>query len=143
MCVKIRRATIEDAENICEISKKDLGYECDINLVKERVASLDEMRECVFVAEFDNSLAGYVHVEKYNILYCESMINILGLAVDEDYQRRGIGRALIQAVERWGREQGINKVRLNSGALRKEAHAFYRAIGFDSEKEQIRFIKEI
>ena len=86
---------------------------------------------------------GYVHVEKYNILYCESMINILGLAVDEDYQRRGIGRALIQAVERWGREQGINKVRLNSGALRKEAHAFYRAIGFDSEKEQIRFMKEI
>ncbi len=33
----------------------------------------------------------------------------------------------------------INIIRLNSGISRKEAHSFYRAIGFNSEKEQICF----
>ena len=60
-----------------------------------------------------------------------------------NYQRRGIGRALMEAAENWGREQGISKARLNSGSSRKAAHEFYRAIGYDSEKEQIRFMKNI
>lgn len=141
--MKIRRAVLDDAKNICEISKNDLGYECDIDLVKERITSLDSSRECVLVAELNNSVVGYVHVEKYNTLYYESMINILGLAVDVNYQRRGIGRALMEAAENWGKEQGISKARLNSGASRKSAHEFYRAIGYNSEKEQIRFMKNI
>ena len=34
-------------------------------------------------------------------------------------------------------------IRLNSGLSRKDAHEFYRKLGFDNEKEQIRFLKKI
>ena len=34
-------------------------------------------------------------------------------------------------------------IRLNSARVRKETHAFYRATGFDNEKEQIRFLKKL
>lgn len=40
-------------------------------------------------------------------------------------------------------DRGIKEIRLNSGGTRKEAHEFYRTIGFDDEKMQIRFLKEV
>ena len=49
----------------------------------------------------------------------------------------------MQQVETWAKEKGIKEIRLNSGGTRKEAHEFYRAIGFDDEKVQIRFLKTV
>ena len=108
-----------------------------------RISNLDKGREKAFVAEVNGIVAGYVHAEKYQTLYFEPMINILGLAVSAEFRRRGIGRMLLKHAERWANEEGIYKIRLNSGGSRKEAHSFYRAMGYSNEKEQIRFIKDI
>lgn len=143
MDIIIRNVTIQDAEDIRKISMNDLGYKCDINLVKSRIQTLDNNREQVFVAEVDNKVIGYVHVEKFNTLYYEPMVNIQGMVVDSNYQRKGIGKRLMERAEKWGREIGASKVRLNSGIERIDAHKFYRAIGYDDEKEQIRFMKTI
>ena len=139
----IREATIEDAFAICNISCADLGYDCSCEFVSTRISNLDKGREKVFVAEVNGIVAGYIHTEKYQTLYFEPMINILGLAVSSEFRRRGIGRMLLKRAERWANEVGIHKIRLNSGASRKEAHSFYRAMGYSNEKGQIRFIKDI
>ena len=139
----IREATIEDAFAICNISCADLGYDCSCEFVSTRISNLDKGREKVFVAEVNGIVAGYIHAEKYQPLYFEPMINILGLAVSSEFRRRGIGRMLLKRAERWANEVGIHKIRLNSGASRKEAHSFYRAMGYSNEKGQIRFIKDI
>lgn len=139
----IREATIEDAFAICNISCADLGYDCSCEFVSTRISNLDKGREKVFVAEVNGIVAGYIHAEKYQTLYFEPMINILGLAVSSAFRRRGIGRMLLKRAERWANEVGIHKIRLNSGASRKEAHSFYRAMGYSNEKAQIRFIKDI
>ncbi|MFR5889090.1 MAG: N-acetyltransferase family protein [Oscillospiraceae bacterium] len=139
----IREATIEDAFAICNISCADLGYDCSCEFVSTRISNLDKGREKVFVAEVNEVVAGYIHAEKYQTLYFEPMINILGLAVSSEFRRRGIGRMLLKRAERWANEVGIHKIRLNSGASRKETHSFYRAMGYNNEKGQIRFIKDI
>ena len=139
----IREATIEDAFAICNISCADLGYDCSCEFVSTRISNLDKGREKVFVAEVNGIVAGYIHAEKYQTLYFEPMINILGLAVSSEFRRRGIGRMLLKRAERWANEVGIHKIRLNSGASRKEAHSFYRAMGYGNEKGKIRFIKDI
>ena len=139
----IREAKITDAAAICCISSKDLGYECKENFVKERMEKLEANREVVFVAELERAVAGYVHAEVYSLLYWEPMVNILGLAVSSDYRRQGVGKILMQQVEEWAKEKGIKEIRLNSGGARKEAHEFYRAIGFDDEKVQVRFLKAL
>ncbi|MBE5949325.1 MAG: GNAT family N-acetyltransferase [Lachnospiraceae bacterium] len=141
--MNIRKADKKDASAICKISCEDLGYECDDEFVLRRLIELDNRREIVFVAETDNIVVGYIHAEVYRTLYFDSMINILGLAVFADYRRRGVGKALLHQAEKWAKELGINKVRLNSGGSRKEAHEFYRAMGYDNEKEQIRFMKSL
>lgn len=139
----IRKANVRDALAIAKISSDDLGYKCDEELVSKRLINLDHKREAVFVAEIEEVIVGYIHAETYNLLYYESMINILGIAVASAYRKQGVGKALLKHTEIWAKELGINIIRLNSGGTRKEAHDFYRAMGFDSEKEQICFNKRI
>lgn len=141
--MNVRKADINGASAICRICTDDLGYECSEEFVSNRLKKIDGSREAVFAAEIDGTVVGYIHAEIYNTLYFASMINILGLAVSRDNRRQGVGRALITCAENWAKEQGINIVRLNSGSSRKEAHKFYRAMGYDNEKMQVRFLKQL
>jgi predicted N-acetyltransferase YhbS len=139
--LKVREAMLDDYKSIAEISRSDLGYLCEDNLVKTKLSLIDNRRECVFVAEYENKVIGYVHVEKYDTLYSETLVNILGLAVSIEKRRIGAGHLLMSKAEEWAKLIGAVAVRLNSGSLRASAHEFYRTIGYNLEKEQIRFLK--
>ena len=139
----IREARITDYEEIQSISELDLGYVCDKELVKIRLANLDHNRECVFVADEGNKVIGFIHVENYELLYAPSMANILGIAVSSEFRRQGIGKKLLSKAEEWAKSKGIAMMRLNSGGTRKEAHEFYRSLGYNDEKIQLRFIKPL
>ena len=141
--ITIREANPEDYVQIHSICENDLGYSCNRELVRKRLITLDKDRECVFVAILNDRVAGFIHVEKYEVLYCEPMTNILGLAVKKEFRRHGAGRELLNAAEIWAKDRGITMVRLNSGKTRTEAHEFYRNIGYGNEKEQLRFIKKL
>lgn len=141
--MNIRKAEINDASAISKICTDDLGYKCNVELVSDRLKNIDVKREIVYAAEIDGTVVGYIHVEIYNTLYFETMINILGIAVSSDRRRQGIGRALLSRAEEWGKENSVKIVRLNSGGSRKEAHNFYRAMGYDDEKMQVRFLKKL
>lgn len=140
---EIREINISDANGIQSISKEELGYECTVSLVEEKIKALNKNREQVFVACKNGIVAGYVHVEKYDTLYFETMCNVLGLAVKKEFQKNGIGKKLLLTGENWGKENGIKYMRVNSGMTRVEAHSFYKHLGYESEKEQLRFIKKI
>ena len=144
----IRKAILSDAEAIAEIYKFDLGYETDINSIENKlyvyslVHNMDEnQREAIFVAELENEVVGVIHIEKFETLYYKPIANVLSLAVKEKYHRKGIGKALMDEATEWAKENELDEIRLESASHRKEAHEFYRAIGFDNEKNQIRFLK--
>lgn len=137
----IRKIKIDDCEEVRIICVEELEYECEKDLIETRINELDENREAVYVAETENRIIGFVHVEKYKLLYSEDMVNILGLAVAKNYQRCGFGKNLLKKAEQWARDNNIHIIRLNSGAKRTDAHEFYRAMNFLNEKDQKRFIK--
>ena len=139
----VRKISIEDAAAICKICSQEMGYECAPALMKSKIEKLDSKREAVFVAEEESRLLGFIHVERYEVLYFESMANILGLAVKKDFQKQGLGKALLLAAENWAQENGIYLMRLNSGINRIDAHGFYEHLGYVSEKEQKRFVKNL
>ena len=144
MGTEIRIAVEADYEAIARISRDDLGYDCAPALVREKLRrALQSERERVFVAVCGGEVAGYIHAEDYDVLYFETMKNVLGLAVAANHRRKGIGTKLLGAVEDWARETRVRQIRLNSGITRRGAHAFYRANGYTDEKEQKRFIKTL
>lgn len=139
----IRQAKIEDYKDICKICCDDLGYNCSEELVKERLEGLDKNNERVLVAVYNSEVVGYLHAQIYKTLYFEELINFLGLAVSKEYRNKKVGTKLVNEIENWAKEKGINKVRVNSGFSRKEAHEFYRSLGYNNEKEQIKFLKSL
>lgn len=139
----IRQAKIEDYKDICKICCDDLGYNCSEELVKERLGGLDKNNERVLVAVYNGKVVGYLHAQIYKTLYFEELINFLGLAVSKEYRNKKVGTRLVNEIENWAKENGIKKVRVNSGFSRKEAHEFYRSLGYNNEKEQIRFLKSL
>lgn len=52
------------------------------------------------------------------------------LVVGRAWRRRGIGRALLEAVEEWGRRQGARQTLLTVWEGNREAQAFYARLGF-------------
>ena len=134
---------MDDAKEICRICSDDLGYDCKEDYVKARLTHLNKDRECVFVAEVEQKIVGFIHVERYELLYLPVMANILGLAVSSLARRQGVGSKLIDEAKQWAAQNDISTMRLNSGKARTEAHEFYRHNGFDHEKEQIRFTAKI
>jgi ribosomal protein S18 acetylase RimI-like enzyme len=52
------------------------------------------------------------------------------LAVDPDHQRRGYGRAIVEAVEALLRGSGCPKINLQVRGTNQTAIAFYQALGF-------------
>lgn len=139
----IRQAKIEDYKDICKICCDDLGYNCSEELVKERLKGLDKNDERVLVAVYNSEVVGYLHAQIYKTLYFEELINFLGLAVSKEYRNKKVRTRLVNEIENWAKENGIKKVRVNSGFSRKEAHEFYRSLGYNNEKEQIRFLKNL
>jgi len=139
----LRSMTQADAERVQKLNANDLGYHYPLPSVKEKLAIiLSNNHHYVLVYEdAHGGVVGYVHGEIYETLYAPTVINILGLVVAEAYQGRGIGKALMQGIENEAQKQGIQGIRLNSGADRGAAHRFYQHIGYRMDKEQKRFLK--
>lgn len=140
----IREAAEGDYADIQSLSDHCLGYDYDREKTRERLIYIMDVlggHHKIYVAEIGGKIVGYIHACDYDLLYHDSMKNILGIAVREDARRQGVGRALLEAVERWAKDTGSAGIRLVSGARRTEAHEFYRACGYTENKFQLNLSK--
>ena len=138
----IREAVTSDANAIWRLNNNEMGYQYPLeDTVQNMTKLLSSSADKIFVAVLDGSVVGYVHANNYDLLYAPHMKNIMGIAVSSEYKQKGIGRALLQQVENWARETGASGIRLVSGAIRTDAHAFYRSCGYSGNKEQINLKK--
>lgn len=133
---------MKDYSYIHLLNRDGLGYDYDIDRTQYKLTIvLRKGNNKIFVAEHEGRVIGYVHAAEYECLYLESLKDILALAVDPDMRGRGVGRALLAAVEAWAKETGSVGVRLVSGINRVDAHRFYLACGYIDRKDQKNFIK--
>ena len=141
----IREINISDAEDIQKICKTSLGYDVDINTVRNQINKLscDNKNHILAVYEDENTkkVIGFIHAQVYESVYSDTGLNILGLAMDPNFHGNGFGKKLIGYIEKYAMDNGISFIRLNSADHRVEAHKFYENIGYKSDKLQKRFIK--
>ena len=142
MEVSIRECITADAEAVYSLNKTELGYDYPIEQTRKKLAKILTNRENkILVAVCNENVVGYVHSNDYDVIYAPQMKNIMGIAVSKDYQRQGIGKMLLDAVEHWAKQTGADGIRLVSGATRMSAHSFYQKCGYDTSKHQINFKK--
>lgn len=88
---------------------------------------------CIFVAEVDGAVAGYIYVALEPLSWKELRGPagfIHDVAVTEEARRAGRGTALMRAAIAWLRERGAPRVILWTAASNETAQALFRGLGF-------------
>lgn len=136
----IRKVKLRDAAAIQRLNAECLGYDFDREATEAQLKRLLENdQHLILVVEEDGQVIGYAHAASYDCLYFPSLLNLLALAVAQDFQGQGHGRALMQALREEVKAAGYTGIRINSGISRSSAHEFYRNLGCNEKADQKRF----
>ena len=88
----------------------------------------------VIVAEDEHGeRLGFATVSHDTHFTGEGQAYIGELAISEETEGRGVGKALAQACEQWAHEQGYRILSLATGAANERALGFYRHMGYLDE----------
>ena len=129
---------IRDLERRDYISLAAVWREVFGPLTDEAVAGVCEKMEGdsryrIFVAETDGKVTGFVTTVEalaINLPSGNGYIKVNGLAVLPEFRHCGIGKMLMERVERLAGEREISLIGLASGFRRTDAHEFYEHLGY-------------
>jgi GNAT superfamily N-acetyltransferase len=139
----IRPVRLDDAERVAELSGT-LGYPVSDETMRERLArflALDA--HTILVAETGGEVVGWTHGAEQELLEMGSRCEILGLVVAEGQRGLGVGRRLVEAIEQWARDRGLEQIFVRSNIVRPESHPFYERIGYARYKTQHAYRKSL
>lgn len=105
---------------------------------------LESDDDCVFVAEKEGAIVGYVFAALEPLSWKELRGPagfIHDVAVADEARRTGIGTKLLQAAIDWLRDRAAPRVLLWTAAPNKGAHALFRRLGF--RETMIEMTKEL
>ena len=139
----IRAVQISDAPAIQKLNAEQLNYDYPLVSTTQNLTRLlaqPDRHILLAATSTDNQqILGYVHAEVYLETYGPALFNVLALAVNSAAQHRGIGRALMTALQDQAQPYHVAGIRLNSGIERRAAHHFYEHLGYTATKLQKRF----
>ena len=140
----VRLARPEDCAEIARLGN-ELGYRSTSEEIAARLSVLDKSdRHRVLVAAGERSaILGWIAAEERLVLESGERTEIVGLVVDSKFRQRGVGRALIDEVERWAQSRGRDRVVVRSNAARSESHPFFQAAGYARSKTQHVYVKDL
>ena len=133
MKVTIREIEEKDYLSVAAIWRNvlDLPTATDSIVTETYEKMKADSRYRTFVAETNGEIVGIAAaVWVLAIGHPNGYIKMNGLGVLPEYQHQGIGRLLLNRVEKLARECNAPYVGLASGIRRTEAHAFYEHLGY-------------
>jgi GNAT superfamily N-acetyltransferase len=139
--IALRRAVLADIPAIADLVTQ-LGYPTGADVMESRLRRMLSLsHHTVVVAEGSGEVVGVAGACVDHGVELDAYGRITALAVDAKRRGRGVGKLLVEHVERWCRERGADRVTLTSGHHRPDSHKFYKAIGY--EATGLRFIKKL
>ena len=132
---RVREATAEDAEAIHSLAGELAATVGDspprLEDVRARLVELlEEPRARVLVAE-DEHVVGMASLWiKPDLAHGDTVIEVPTLVVAEGSRREGVGKLLMEEVQRLGAENGADLIELVATTQNVAAREFYRTLGF-------------
>lgn len=95
--------------------------------IEELKGFIDHRGSKTWVAEEGDQIAGFLVAQRTS----DEDVYIVTIDVASASRRRGVGSALMEAVEKWGRKQGARLISLEAAVDNQAARAFYERHGFE------------
>ena len=100
---------------------------------------LERGESTILVAEADGQLLGFCQLYPTWCSVAAARIFVLyDLFVDADARRGGVGRALMLAAQRFGREAGAVRLDLSTARTNAKAQALYESLGW--QRDDVYFV---
>jgi ribosomal protein S18 acetylase RimI-like enzyme len=134
--LKIRKASKKDINEILSLlyqlkRPKPKTRSESLTFRKRIYQYLDEKDKKIIVAE-DSKIVGMVSMMFLPRLNrTKSELYIPEMVVSKDHRGLGIGKSLMESCVKIAKKKKCFRIRLESGNKRKEAHQFYKKIGFE------------
>ena len=133
MNIIIRKIESKDYLSVAAIWRDVLGFfsVTDENAIETYEKMKTDNRYCTFVADVNGDVVGFATaVETIAIPYPSGYIKMNGLAVLPEFQHCGIGKMLMERIEKLAVERNNSAIGLASGFQRTGAHEFYEHLGY-------------
>ena len=141
-----RVATRQDLPRILDLYARALDGKAlavaDAEHLFERILSYPDYR--LYLCEQNGRLAGtFALLIMDNLGECGTPSGVVeDVVVEPEFQRRGVGRAMMEHALAICRQKGCYKMMLSSNLARTEAHAFYESLGFEKHGYSFRIDPE-
>lgn len=118
----------------------ELGYHLSPADVEARIEVYFSSSDAVLVADDGGEVVGFVSFHIIPLFHASSSLGrITAMCIHSNWQRKGIGRALLRRLEEIASSRGCVRIEVTSGDQREDvAHLFYQACGYavDSRRFQ-------
>ena len=122
----IRRLAPGDEQRLQELCRR---FKDRVPSDEEAVAVLAREELPIWVAEVDGELAGFAYAHILLRIDGDTSVFLYELDVDERFQRRGLGRALVDEARALGRELGAKEMWVETSYDNEPARRTYSAAG--------------
>ena len=113
----IRQATLDDLEDITDIYNEAIlktvaTFDTEIKILEEQKIWFEQHgpNNPIVVAEEDDSIVGWAALSKYSTRCAYTNTAEISLYVKEEFQGKGIGRKLMDSIDKEGKKAGIHVV---------------------------------
>jgi GNAT superfamily N-acetyltransferase len=129
--ITLRPANDGDAERIASLFT-DEGYPSGPSDILERLERFGSEHSRVIVADNGGEVLGFVAIHALpRFEHSDRVLRVMALVVDAGVRERGVGRMLMEEVERLGREVGAAFAEVTAGHHRPDARRLYEDLGYD------------
>ncbi len=137
----IRPCDFLDTPNILSLMDQ-LGYSSSVQELEQRLRIYQQPGYGVYVACLEKKIVGLVAWSQ-SALFVSSKVrtHIEALVVDQHFRKQGIGKKLMELVEKKAFESGSTLVDLTSGQRRAKdgSHDFYNSLGYVNKGPMSKF----
>ena len=131
----VRYAKISDAAALLNLIEQLMEEKCELKSIKIQLKKiLNNENHQILVCESESGkVLGTAMGVVCHDLYKGNFMAVENFVVDESARGKGMGRALMESLEKIAKKQDCWYMNLVSSSFRSGAHKFYEKVGFKRE----------
>lgn len=142
--ISICPAVVEDAEAIATLNESCFGQSFPVSSVQAQLKKiiLQSSDEKLLVAVYHGRMIAYIHARTDIRTYRAPRKTVLSIAVEKEYRRQGVAKALFEAIADWAKKDGCDAVTAYVGGS-KAAQSFFAACDCEERLNRRQYFKSV